>query len=111
MTLMERSQAVHLRVHRMGSSSQLPFELANLTLGLLDLFLPASDTLSKPIVAIAVDGSSTLINLARFEFFHRLDSFVIQSVVLQLLLLAFFGPKDVMVALFDLLFELSKLSV
>lgn len=35
---------------------------------------------------------------------------MVELVVLQLLLLALFGSKDVVVALFDLLFELLSLS-
>jgi hypothetical protein len=90
---------------------QLPLELANLSLSLLIFLLPASDTLSQPIVAIAVDGANTLVNLSRLEFFHRLDGFVVEVVVLQLALLALFGFSNVDFALFNLCLELSRSSV
>jgi hypothetical protein len=88
------------------SSLQLPLKLANFSLSLL----PASDTLSQPVMAITVDWSNTLINLARSELTHTFEGFVVELVVLQLVLLAFFGFGDVDVALFDLRVELSTLS-
>jgi hypothetical protein len=93
------------------SSLQLPLELANLSLSLLILLLPASDTLGEPIVAIAVDGANTLVNLSRLQLFHGLDGFVVEIVVLQPALLALFGFGDVDIALFNLCPELSRLSV
>lgn len=91
----------------MISGLQLPLKLSDLSLSLLVLLLPASDTLSEPVVAITVDGSNTLINFARSEFSHTFEGFVVELVVLQLVLLAFFGSGDVDGVLFDLCLELS----
>jgi hypothetical protein len=105
------SRTLSAGLTQLTSSLQLPLELANLSLSLLILLLPASDTLGEPIVAIAVDGANTLVNLSRLQLFHGLDGFVVEIVVLQPALLALFGFGDVDIALFNLCPELSRLSV
>jgi hypothetical protein len=97
-----------------GHKSKL--ELADSILENLDFLLPKSDAVGKPIVAIAIDGANTLVDLARLLSSHGLDGLVVEIVVLQLLLLALLDSGDVgsfhvEAALLDLLLELWKMSV
>jgi hypothetical protein len=92
-----------------GHKSQL--ELADSILENLDLLLPESDAAGKPIVAIAIDGANTLVNLTRLLLAHRLDGLVVEIVILQLLLLALSCADNVAVTLFDQQGKLELLSV
>jgi hypothetical protein len=93
---------------RSPSILQLPLKSADLGLSLLVSLLPDREKEIQPVTAVAIDRASPSV---AFDQPIGLDCIAVKLEALQLVFLALCSLFNVGVALFNLLFELSMLSV